>query len=119
MAVTTLYGLSNCDSCKKARAWLMAHGIVHHFHDFKKDGLAPSQIDQWLQSADWETLLNRRGTTWRRLSEKDKADLSTTKARKLMLAHTSLVKRPVLEVGAALIIGFDSAQYDVAFEGAD
>ncbi len=119
MSVTTLYGLSNCDSCKKARSWLADHGIVHHFHDFKKEGLSPERLDHWLASHDWESLINRRGTTWRRLAERDKADLNASKARKLMLANTSLIKRPVLEVGAAILIGFDSAQYDVAFEGAD
>lgn len=119
MSTTTLYGLANCDSCKEARAWLDEHGIVHHFHDFKKEGLPAARLDNWLDELGWEVLLNRRGTTWRGLSDLDKTRLNAAKARKLMLAHSSLVKRPVLEVGAALIVGFSSAQYDVVFEGAD
>lgn len=119
MATTTLYGLAHCDTCRNARAWLSAHGIEHAFHDFKRDGLPPARLDRWLAELGWETLLNQRGTTWRGLSDADKARLGTTKVRKLMLAHPSLIKRPVLEVGAALVVGFSSAQYDVVFEGAD
>jgi arsenate reductase len=119
MTATMLYGLSNCDTCRNARTWLDAHGIEYAFHDFKKNGLPPARLDRWLDELDWEALLNRRGTTWRGLPDSDKARLNTGKVRKLMLAHPSLIKRPVLEVGAALIVGFSSAQYDVVFEGAD
>lgn len=119
MSATTLYGLANCDSCKKARAWLDEHGIVHRFHDFKKEGLLAAQLDRWLDQLGWEALLNRRGTTWRGIPEFDKTKLTAAKARQLMLTHSSLVKRPVLEVGAAMVVGFSSAQYDVVFEGAD
>ncbi|MGH8459389.1 MAG: arsenate reductase, partial [Nevskiales bacterium] len=118
-AATTLYGLANCDSCRNARAWLDAHGIEHHFHDFRKDGLSSALLDHWLSELAWEELLNRRGSTWRGLPDADKARLGTAKVRKLMLAHPSLIKRPLLEVGAALVVGFSSAQYDVVFEGAD
>lgn len=119
MAGTTLYGLANCDSCRKARAWLDTHGIEHRFHDLRKSGLSAAQLDGWLVKLGHETLLNRRGTTWRGLPATDKTALDASKARRLMLAHTSLVKRPILEVGAAVIVGFSSAQYDVVFEGAD
>jgi Spx/MgsR family transcriptional regulator len=119
VSATTLYGLANCGSCKDARAWLSAHGIEHRFHDFRKDGLPPVLLDRWLAELGWETLLNRRGTTWRGLPESGKKRLGAAEARRLMLAHPSLVKRPVLEVGAALVVGFNSAQYDVVFEGAD
>ncbi len=119
MTATTLYGLSNCDTCRNARSWLDSRGIEHAFHDFKKDGLPAVHLDRWLSELSWETLLNRRGTTWRGLSDTDKTRLSTGKVRKLMLANPSLIKRPVLEVGAALVVGFSSAQYDVVFEGAD
>jgi len=119
MTTTTLYGLGNCDSCRNARAWLDTHGIVHRFHDFKKEGLPPELLNRWLAELGWEALLNRRGTTWRGLSDSDKSGLGLNKARRLMLEHTSLVRRPVLEVGAAVVVGFNSAQYDVIFEGAD
>ncbi len=114
-----LYGLANCDSCRKARAWLQAHGIEHRFHDFRKDGLPRERLERWLAEAGWETLLNRRGTTWRQLPDADKAGVNAGRAHRLMLAHPSLIKRPVLEIGAAVVVGFSSAQYDVAFEGAD
>jgi arsenate reductase (glutaredoxin) len=119
MSATTLYGLANCGSCKAARAWLDQHGIEHRFHDFRKAGLPPERFEHWLAQAGWEVLLNRRGTTWRNLPDGDKAGVNAARARKLMLAHPSLIKRPVLEIGAAVVVGFSSAQYDVVFEGAD
>jgi Spx/MgsR family transcriptional regulator len=119
MTATTLYGLTNCSSCRNARAWLDEHGIEYRFHDFRKDGLPPALLDRWLAEAGWEALLNRRGTTWRGLPESDKSHLGAATARNLMLNHPSLVKRPVLEIGAGVVVGFTSAQYDVAFEGAD
>lgn len=119
MAGTVLFGLANCDRCKRARAWLESEGIEYDFHDFRKSGLEPKVLDYWLKETGYEALLNRRGTTWRGLPDADKNALNPSKARKLMLAHTSLIKRPVLQVGAAVIVGFTSAQYDVVFEGAD
>lgn len=119
MSATTLYGLANCGTCKNARAWLDAQGIHYAFHDFKKSGLMPALLDHWLEELGWETLLNRRGTTWRGLTDADKTHLDMTTARTLMLKQPSLIKRPVLAVGAALVVGFSSAQYDVVFEGAD
>ncbi len=119
MSGTVLYGLAHCDSCKQARAWLESQGIEYDFHDLKKSGLEPKLLDQWIDSVGVDVLLNRRGTTWRKLPESDKGEMDTVKARKLMLAHTSLIKRPVLQVGAAVVVGFSSAQYDVVFEGAD
>jgi arsenate reductase len=93
----TLYGIPNCDSVKKARAWLNDQAWSHEFHDFKKQGLSEALIDQWLALVPWETLLNTRGTTWRQLSEAERAQGTTAAgARALLLAHPSLVKRPVL-----------------------
>lgn len=119
MGVTTLYGLARCDSCLKARAWLDERGIEHRFHDYRRDGLPSASFERWLGEVGWESLLNRRGTTWRKLPDSDKTGLTAARARRLMQAHPSLIKRPVLENGAAVIVGFSSAQYDVAFEGAD
>jgi arsenate reductase len=117
--MTTLYGLQNCDSCRKARSWLDAHGVEYSFHDFRRMGLPPDRLDHWLDEAGMEILLNRKGSTWRNLPEKLRKDDSDRNLRRLMLEHSSLVKRPVLEIGAAVVVGFSSAQYEVAFEGAD
>ncbi len=102
----TLYGIPNCDTVKKARAWLAAAGIAHHFHDLRKDGLTGERLDSWLASAGWEALLNRKGTTFRALDDADKADLDTAKARALMLANPAMIKRPVVEFGDAVLVGF-------------
>lgn len=109
----TLYGIPNCDSVKKARAWLTAQGLAPVFHDFKKAGLAPELLDGWLQAVDWTVLLNRRGTTWRRLSEAEReAVVDAASARTLMLAQPSLVKRPVIQWGAGrLTVGLDLAAW--------
>ena len=119
MAITTLYGLANCDLCNEARAWLAKEGIEHDFYDLRKNRLTPDLLDRWLQQVSWETLINRRGTTWRKLPDVEKIGVDAVKARRLMLAHPSLIKRPVLEVGAAVVVGFSSSKYDVVFEGAD
>lgn len=102
----TLYGIPNCDTVKKARAWLAAEGIAHHFHDLRKDGLTGERLDGWLASAGWEALLNRKGTTFRALDDADKADLDSGKARALMLANPAMIKRPVVEHGDAVLVGF-------------
>ena len=93
-----LYGIPNCDSVKRARTWLAEQGIEHDFHDFRKSGLPAERLDAWLDAAGWETLLNRRGTSWRRLSEAERAAVvDRTSARAALLAQPSLVKRPVVE----------------------
>lgn len=102
-----LFGLRNCDSCKKARQWLEGHGIAATFIDIRADALAGDVLDRWIDALGWETLLNRRGTTWRGLSEADRDALDAERARALMLAHPALVKRPVIDDDGAISVGFD------------
>jgi len=109
-----LYGIPNCDTVKKARAWLDARGIGYVFHDYKKEGADPARLAAWSDAAGWETLLNRRGTTFRALSEADKAGIDRAKAIGLMQAHPSLIKRPVVEHPGGLLVGFDSAEWEAA-----
>ncbi len=106
-----LYGIPNCHTVKKARQWLEAHGIDHRFHDFKKEGVDPVRLDAWLDLLGWEVLVNRRGTTWRRLPETERTTLDRDKARALMLNHSSLIKRPVLVRADMLLVGFDAERY--------
>jgi arsenate reductase (glutaredoxin) len=106
-AVTiTVYGIPNCDTVKKARAWLTANGVEHAFHDFKKAGVSAAMLDRWAGDGGWERLLNRAGTTFRKLPDADKLGVDRDKASALMLAHPSLIKRPVVEGAGALLIGF-------------
>ena len=106
------YGIPNCDTVKKARAWLDARGIGYTFHDYKKEGADPGKLAEWSDAAGWEALLNRRGTTFRALNEADKADIDRAKALQLMQAHPSLIKRPVVEHGEGLLVGFDQAKWE-------
>src|SRR5688572_20579697 len=105
------YGIPNCDTVKKARTWLEANGIAYAFHDYKKEGAEPAKLAAWSDAAGWEVLLNRRGTTFRALSDADKADIDRAKAIRLMEAHPSLIKRPVVEHGGGLLVGFDPAEW--------
>jgi arsenate reductase len=109
----TLYGIPNCDTVKKARAWLTENGVVYAFHDFKKQWVPEPQLDHWLASAGWEKLLNRQGTTWRKLDDASKAAVSDAKsARALMLGQPSVIKRPVVEWSASVVtVGFDAAAW--------
>ena len=109
-----LYGIPNCDTVKKARAWLDARGIGYAFHDYKKDGANPETLAAWSDIAGWEALLNRRGTTFRKLPEGDKTDLDAAKAIALMEAHPSAIKRPVVEYPGGLLVGFDPEEWDAA-----
>ena len=111
--MTTLYGISNCDTLKKARAWLTDHGVVYTFHDFKKQGVPILRLDYWLVNAGWEKLLNRQGTTWRKLDDSTKAAVTNVRsARALMLAQPSVIKRPVVEWSASTVtVGFDAADW--------
>jgi arsenate reductase len=111
----TLYGIKNCDTMKKARAWLDARGVPYAFHDYKAVGLERGVLEGWARQVGWETLLNRAGTTFRALPEKDKAYLSEKKAIALMLAQPSMIKRPVLDSGKALLVGFKPDRYEKAF----
>ncbi len=109
----TLYGIPNCDTVKKARTWLDQAGLSYRFHDFKKAGLDAATIGAWLQQVPWETLVNKKGTTWRALSDDAKAGVvDAGSATTLMLAQTSVIKRPVLCIGNQVLVGFDPAAYE-------
>lgn len=108
------YGIPNCDTVKKARAWLDSRGIGYAFHDYKKEGVDPGKLRQWVDEAGWERVLNRRGTTFRKLDEADKADLDAAKAVALMAAHPSTIKRPVVEYPSGLLVGFNAAEWEAA-----
>jgi Spx/MgsR family transcriptional regulator len=111
----TIYGIKNCDTMKKARAWLDGRGVAYAFHDYKTAGIAHDMLEAWVRKAGWETLLNRAGTTFRALPEKDKGGLSDKKAIALMIAQPSMIKRPVLDVGGKLLVGFRAEQYAETF----
>jgi arsenate reductase len=106
-----LYGIPNCDTMKKARTWLEAQGVDYQFHDYKKSGIERAKLESWIQVAGWEALLNRAGTTFRKLPEAAKANLTEAKAVKLMLEQPSMIKRPVLERGKTLLVGFSPEKY--------
>ena len=108
---TTLYGIPNCDTVKKARTWLDARGIGYSFHDYKKAGADADKIAAWCETAGWEKVLNRAGTTFRKLPDADKADLDQDKAAMLMAANPSCIKRPILEHSGGLLVGFKDAEW--------
>lgn len=107
----TLYGIPNCDTMKKARAWLESAGVEYRFHDYKKAGIDPATLAAWSKVVGWETLLNRAGTTFRKLSDEAKRNLDERKALKLMLEQPSMIKRPVLARGKTLLVGFSPEKY--------
>jgi arsenate reductase len=108
----TIYGIKNCDTMKKARAWLDKHGVAYGFHDYKTAGVERDQLERWSKKVGWEVLLNRAGTTFRKLPDKDKASLDAKKAIALMLAQPSMIKRPVLDLGGGkLVVGFTPETY--------
>lgn len=107
----TLYGIPNCDTMKKTRKWLEAGGIAYSFHDYKKQGIAAAKLREWADLVGWEALLNRRGTTFRKLAEADKADLDTGRAIALMEAQPSMIKRPVLEWDGGILVGFNADEW--------
>jgi LysR family glycine cleavage system transcriptional activator len=111
----TIYGIKNCDTMKKARAWLDDRGVAYEFHDYKTAGIERGQIEAWAREAGWETLLNRAGTTFRKLPEKDREGLTEKKAIALMVSQPSMIKRPVLDAGGRLLVGFKPEQYETAF----
>jgi arsenate reductase len=110
----TIYGIKNCDTMKKARAWLDHRGVAYAFHDYKAQGIERARLEAWAREVGWETLLNRAGTTFRKLSERDRDGLTENKAIALMLGQPSMIKRPVLDVGGKLVVGFAPDIYDVA-----
>lgn len=112
-----LYGIKNCDTIKKARAWLDGRGIAYQFHDYKIAGIDEARLQRWSGELGWERLLNRSGTTFRKLPDADKEELNEGKAIALMLAQPSMIRRPVAEAGGELVVGFDPDRYDAAFTG--
>jgi arsenate reductase len=114
-APVTVYGIKNCDTMKKARAWLDQRGVEYVFHDYKTAGIERARLESWVKKLGWEALLNRSGTTFRKLPEKDKAGVTEKKAIALMLAQPSMIRRPVLDLGGGkLLIGFRPDEYEKA-----
>lgn len=110
-----IYGIKNCDTVKKALAWLNQHGIDHRFHDFRKEGLDEKMLRAWVKELGWEALLNRRGTTWRSLPELAKEHLDEAGAITLMMAQPAVIKRPVLDLGVSRHVGFSTESYSALF----
>lgn len=110
----TLYGIPNCDTVKKSRAWLDQQGLSYEFHDYKKQGVDRTKLASWIDQADWETVLNRRGTTFRALPQADKENIDGAKAVELMAANPSCIKRPVVEYAGGLLVGFDAQAWESA-----
>ena len=109
--MTTLFGIKNCDTVRKARKWLDANDVSYQFHDVRADGLEKSDLTKWVKQVGWEILLNRRGTTWRQLADKDKTDINESKAIQLMLTHPAMIKRPVMVKGKVVHVGFNEKEY--------
>ena len=113
----TLYGIPNCDTVKKARVWLDGRGVRYTFHDYKKAGIDEASLNRWVEELGWETVLNRAGTTFKKLDDADRADLDADKAVRLMLAQPSMIKRPMLDLGDRRIAGFKPDIYEGALGG--
>ncbi|MFS0735563.1 ArsC family reductase [Sphingomonas sp. 1P06PA] len=113
----TIYGIRNCDTMKKARSWLEANGVAYKFHDYRVDRIAPTLIEGWVDAVGWEGLLNRAGTTFRKLPDADKAGLDAKRAIALMLAQPAMIRRPVLVHGGGIEIGFKPDRYAALFGG--
>ncbi len=110
-----IYGIPNCDTMKKARQWLTEHGIEYAFHDYKKSGVDEKLLRRWVKQAGWETLLNRRGMMWRKLDDAVKANIDEASAIRVMLETPSIIKRPVMEYGKVLQVGFKAEEYARVF----
>ncbi len=113
-AGVTLYGIRNCDTVKKARAWLEGHGIAYVFHDYKVQGLERERLEGWAEELGWERLLNRAGTTFRKLPESAREGLTAASALELMLAQPAMIKRPLLDLGERRLLGFKPTEYAAA-----
>jgi len=107
----TIYGIKNCDTVKKARRWLEDHGVEYQFHDFRQDGLDKKQITSWVETLGWEFIVNKRSTSWRNLSDEEKAISSNSQAIKLLLEYPTLIKRPVVQNKKILLVGFKEAEF--------
>lgn len=114
----TIYGIKNCDTMKKARSWLDERNIAYSFHDYKAAGIERKRLEDWAKQVGWETLLNRAGTTFRKLADAEKTNLTEKKAIALMVAQPSMIKRPVLEEGSRLLVGFKPDVYAKEFGAA-
>ncbi|AWC25132.1 Regulatory protein spx [Aminobacter sp. MSH1] len=112
-----MYGIKNCDTIKKARTWLEGHGVAYDFHDYKASGIDRPSLEAWVEEFGWETVLNRAGTTFKKLPDADKQGLDAERAIALMLAQPSMIKRPMLDLGGRRIVGFKPEAYDAAFPG--
>ena len=110
-----LYGIPNCDTVKKARTWLDGLGVSYVFHDYKKAGITAAKVKAWCKALGWESVLNRAGTTFRKLPDAEKSDLDQAKAIALMIAQPSMIKRPIVEHDGGLLIGFKQPEWDAAF----
>ncbi len=110
-----VYGIKNCDTMKKARAWLDGRGVAYAFHDYRIEGVSREMLGRWMKVAGWETVLNRAGTTFRKLPDADKEGLTEARAMSLMLAQPSMIKRPVVDAGGKILVGFKPAEYEKAF----
>ena len=113
--MVTLYGISNCDTVKKARNWLDQHGIDYRFHDLRKDGLDAATVSSWLQQLGWETVVNKRSTSWKALPAAERESMNTDSALAAILEQPTLVKRPLLDTGYERHCGFSSASYATLF----
>jgi Spx/MgsR family transcriptional regulator len=113
--LVTVYGIKNCDTMKKARAWLEGRGVAYVFHDYKTDGVSKGQLEAWAKAVGWEALLNRAGTTFRNLPAADKTALTEKKAIALMVGQPSMIKRPVVEMRGRVLVGFKPDRYEAAF----
>ena len=111
----TLYGIPNCDTVKKARTWLDGRGVAYAFHDYKKQGADPARIARWVEQAGWDKVLNRAGTTFRKLPDADKEGLDAKKAVAVMAANPSAIKRPIVEHPGGLLVGFKEGEWAEAF----
>ena len=115
MSNTVLYGIKNCDSVKKARNWLDAHGVNYRYHDIRSDGLTPKTVNTWLDAVPLDNLINKRGTSWRALDSDTQNSLSRQTAPLLILSTPTLIKRPVLQHGDNYYVGFDESLYETLF----
>jgi Spx/MgsR family transcriptional regulator len=113
--VITLYGINNCDTVRKARRWLEAHGIEYRFHDLRQDGLDSVTLQEWLDELGWQTLVNKRSTTWKQLDPALREGMDAVTARAALLEHPTLIKRPVLDLGHQRLVGFSADSYQTAF----
>lgn len=112
----TIYGIANCDTIKKAKQWLTSHELEFQFHDYRKQGLDPTLLKQWVDELGWEVLINKRGTTWRQLSDDVKNNVDSESAIAIMLDNPAIIKRPVLVKGHERYVGFSDATYSKIFE---